>query len=151
MERSTLTRNRARDLRRNVDLPERMLWSRLRRRQLQGLRFRRQHPMGPYILDFFCASARLAVEVDGYSHGVSDRPRRDEVRDAWLMRNGVETLRVPARAVLQNVDGVLATIAAAAAPIPPPSASRTAPPRAGEQPSTSRSSLERSLGEGDHA
>jgi very-short-patch-repair endonuclease len=93
-----------------MDLPERRLWNQLRRRQLQGLRFRRQHPVGPYILDFYCDSARLAVEVDGYSHDVADRPRHDQRRDDWLAACGVRTLWIGARDVLDDMDGVLATI-----------------------------------------
>jgi very-short-patch-repair endonuclease len=112
-------------MRRNLDLPEGLLWRRLRRRGLEGHRFRRQHPIGPYVLDFYCAESRLAVEVDGYSHGVADRPQHDARRDAWLLRDsGVRTLRLPARLVLSDMDGALATIAAALAPQP---ASRTAP------------------------
>ncbi len=63
------TFRRARDLRRSLTRPEAMLWINLSRRRLDGLHFRRQHPLGPYILDFYCAEARLAVEVDGESHG----------------------------------------------------------------------------------
>jgi very-short-patch-repair endonuclease len=106
--------SRARDLRRRMDLPEVLLWSQLRRQQLQGLRFRRQHPIGPYVLDFYCREAGLAVEVDGYSHDVANRPERDRRRDDWLAALGVQTLRIPAREVLSEMDGVLATIAAAA-------------------------------------
>jgi very-short-patch-repair endonuclease len=76
-----ITRDRARDLRRRMDLPEVLLWTELRRRRLAGLRFRRQHPIGRYILDFYCHEARLAVEIDGYSHDVADRPQRDQRRD----------------------------------------------------------------------
>ncbi|MEJ1968138.1 MAG: DUF559 domain-containing protein [Rhizomicrobium sp.] len=60
-----LTFKRARALRRKMTLPEILLWQQLRGRKLRGLSFRRQHPVGPYILDFFCASAALAIEVDG--------------------------------------------------------------------------------------
>ena len=59
---------RARDLRRTMTLPEVLVWQHIRGRRLDGIRFRRQHPIGPYILDFFCEDARLAVEVDGESH-----------------------------------------------------------------------------------
>ena len=99
-----------------MDLPERLLWSQLRRRQLDGLHFRRQHPVGPYILDFYCDKAKLAVEVDGYSHGVADQPARDLRRDRWLAARGVTTLRIAARDVLISMDEVLATILAAARP-----------------------------------
>ena len=116
MDAPTVTRDRARRLRGQMDLPEVLLWKQLRRRQLEGLHFRRQHPIGPYILDFYCDEARLAVEVDGHSHDVADRPQRDQRRDKWLAGRGVTTLRIPARDVLGSMDGVLATIAAAARP-----------------------------------
>ena len=74
----------ARRLRRKMWPPEAQLWSRLRKRAPGKPVFRRQHPIGPYVLDFYCAEARLAVEIDGYSHDVGDRPRRDVRRDAWL-------------------------------------------------------------------
>ncbi len=101
---------RARELRKDMSLPEKVLWAALRGSQLDGLRFRRQHPMGPYVFDFFCASARLAVEVDSYAHWLGDGPDRDAVRDAWMAERGVRTLRIPARWVLENVDIALAAI-----------------------------------------
>ena len=108
------TRARAQQMRRQMDLPEVLLWNRLRRRQLGGLHFRRQHPLGDYIIDFYCDAARLAVEVDGYSHDVADRPERDQRRDAWTAGQGVTTLRIPARDVLKAMEDVLATILATA-------------------------------------
>ena len=69
---------------------------RLKGRQLDGYQFRRQHPIGPYILDFYCPSVRLAVEVDGYSHVVGDAPAYDARRDAWLREQGIDTLRITA-------------------------------------------------------
>ena len=67
----------------------------LRHRQLGGFRFRRQHPIGPYILDFYCAEARLAVEIDGQAHGHPDQIRHDARRDQWLGEKGIRTLRIP--------------------------------------------------------
>lgn len=92
--------------------PEIGLWQALRR---SALRFRRQHAAGDYVLDFYCAPARLAVEVDGEAHERGDRPARDAVRDAWLASRGVRVLRYPARDVLRNLDGVVQQIAAVAA------------------------------------
>jgi very-short-patch-repair endonuclease len=114
MDAPKLTRDRARRLRGEMDLPEILLWRRLRARQLNGLHFRRQHPVGPYILDFYCDKAKLAVEIDGYSHNVADRPAHDTRRDAWLAKRGVTTLRIAARDVLRAKEDVLATIMAAA-------------------------------------
>ncbi|WP_315762846.1 endonuclease domain-containing protein [Sphingomonas sp. Y38-1Y] len=100
------TQQVARRLRREMTLPEVLLWQALRARP-GGLRFRRQHPAGPFVLDFFCAAHRLAVEVDGEAHGRGDRPVRDGARDAWLSANGVRVLRIPARDVLTDLDAVV--------------------------------------------
>ena len=127
METPLFMRERARQLRREMDLPEVLLWRQLRGRQLLGLHFRRQHPVGRYILDFYCNQVKLAVEVDGYSHDVSDQPQRDQERDSWLAKRGVETVRIPARDVLKDMDGVLATIIAAL----PPQSLRDSSPRRG--------------------
>jgi len=88
MRSSILTSKRAKELRRNLTQPELMLWTRLKRRLPNAPVFRNQHPMGPYILDFYCDRARLCVEVDGYIHGTADHPQRDARRDAWLAGRG---------------------------------------------------------------
>ena len=93
----------ARRLRRELSLPEMLLWVRLR---AGPIRFRRQHPLGPYILDFYCPAAKLAIEVDGEAHDMGDRPQRDEVRTAWLEGQGIKMMRVPARDVLADPDAV---------------------------------------------
>ncbi|WP_174302052.1 endonuclease domain-containing protein [Caulobacter sp. S45] len=97
-----------------MSLPEVLLWIALRKRQA-GLRFRRQHPIGPYILDFYCEAARLAVEIDGDGHLHGDQLLRDARRDRWVAAQGVSTLRVAARDVLGGPDDVVATIRSAAA------------------------------------
>ena len=114
-----------------MSLPEVLLWRQLRRQGLEGLRFRRQHPAGPYILDFYCEDLRLAVEVDGQGHGYGDQPAHDARRDVWLARHGVKVLRLSARLVLKEMDSALGTILAAA--LPPSPASRGLPPE-GEDP-----------------
>jgi very-short-patch-repair endonuclease len=96
----------ARQLRRSMSLPEVLLWRELRKRP-DGLRFRRQHPAGHYVLDFYCATANVAIEVDGEAHSRGDRPARDSTRDAWLDSQGVRVLRIPATDVLKNLEGVL--------------------------------------------
>jgi very-short-patch-repair endonuclease len=111
-----LTFKRARELRRTMTLPEVLLWQALRGGRLAGLRFRRQHPIGPYILDFFCPSARLAVEVDGSAHDDGAQVRHDERRQAWLAERNIHVLRVTAADVLGNLEGVLRAIEQAAAP-----------------------------------
>jgi very-short-patch-repair endonuclease len=84
--------------------PEAQLWSRLRKRAPGKPVFRRQHPIGPYVLDFYCAEARLAVEIDGFSHDVGDRPRRDVRRDAWLNDRHVTLIRISASELTRDVD-----------------------------------------------
>ena len=89
MRASDNTFERARELRRQMSLPEIVLWQALRKARLGGLRFRRQHPIGPYILDFYCPAARLALEVDGFAHDSIAEAYRDERRQAWLAQQGV--------------------------------------------------------------
>ncbi|HEX8570118.1 MAG TPA: DUF559 domain-containing protein [Caulobacteraceae bacterium] len=108
------TIQKAKALRRELTPPEVVLWAHLRARRLHGLHFRKQHPVGPYVLDFYCSAARLAVEVDSEIHAVGDRPLRDARRDAWLDDQRIRTLRVTAGDVASNIDGVLQGIAAAA-------------------------------------
>jgi len=103
-----------------MTLPEVKLWNAIRRGQLDGLKFRRQHPIGPFVLDFFCPAARLAVEVDGQWHYTEDREEKDASRDRWLARHGIMTLRIPASWVLDSVDSALAAIRQQLTHLPPP-------------------------------
>jgi very-short-patch-repair endonuclease len=98
---------RARQLRHNQTNAEEILWHRLRARRLAGFKFRRQHPIGKYLVDFVCLEARLVIEVDGPTH---DNPARDERRDCDLARLGYRTMRVWNGAVYENLDGVVETI-----------------------------------------
>jgi very-short-patch-repair endonuclease len=107
------TRTFAKALRRRLSLPEALLWPRLKGRHLEGLHVRKQHPLGPYVLDFYCDEARLCIEIDGQGHGAEDRPERDARRDAWLADHGVHTLRLRAALVLEDMDVALRMIAAA--------------------------------------
>ncbi|HWW28308.1 MAG TPA: DUF559 domain-containing protein [Caulobacter sp.] len=118
----------ARRLRKEMSLPELMVWNAIRRGQLDGLKFRRQHPIGPYVLDFFCASARLAVEIDGATHYAEDRFERDAARDRWLARQGIMTLRIPASGVLASVDCALIAIREQLTHLPPPGGCAACPP-----------------------
>jgi very-short-patch-repair endonuclease len=93
--------------------PELRLWLALRGKALGGFRFRRQCPVGPYVLDFYCPQAGLAVEVDGENHGLGDQPARDARRDAWIAGRGIRTLRFQAIDIRDNLDGVVRTVAAA--------------------------------------
>ena len=94
--------------------PEVLLWQMLRTRP-GGLKFRRQHASGPYILDFFCSDARLAIEIDGEAHSRGDRPARDAARDSYFAHAGIDTLRIAARDVLDDVGAVVAFILVKAA------------------------------------
>jgi very-short-patch-repair endonuclease len=98
----------ARDLRNNATQAERRLWSRLRRRQLNGFKFRRQHTIGRYVCDFVCLEAAVVVEIDGSQHAM-DAPY-DARRDAFLRSNGFRVLRFWNGAVLSEIDSVVETI-----------------------------------------
>lgn len=99
----------ARKLRREMTLPEVLLWEQLRGQKL-GAKFRRQHPVSPYVADFCCMAARLIVEIDGEAHDRGTAPARDTARDARLAAQGFEVVRVTAKDVLENMDGVVALL-----------------------------------------
>jgi very-short-patch-repair endonuclease len=86
--------------------PETALWQALRRRP-GGHKFRRQHPAGIYVLDFFCAKARLAVEVDGRAHDSASVIAKDAARGRFLRENRIATTRIPAKLVLEDIEAVL--------------------------------------------
>jgi very-short-patch-repair endonuclease len=113
----SVARTFARELRGNLTDAETKLWSWLRRRQIDGHRFRRQAPIRNYIVDFVCFEARIVVEVDGGQHAES---KRDAVRSAFLESQGFRVLRFWNNDVLQNTDGVITTIRAALVGYPPP-------------------------------
>jgi very-short-patch-repair endonuclease len=100
--------NKARRLRRNATIAEQRLWYRLRSRSLHGMKFVRQEPIGPYIVDFVCRERRLIIEVDGGQHVESER---DLVRDQWLRGQRYSVLRFWNNDVIQNTEGVLGAIA----------------------------------------
>ncbi|WP_334181500.1 endonuclease domain-containing protein [Novosphingobium sp.] len=99
----------ARKLRSEMTLPEGLLWRELRLRP-GGFKFRRQHPAGVYVLDFYCAAARLAIEVDGFAHDSGCVIQRDAARSHFLRSQRVATLRVPARIVLRDICAAVARI-----------------------------------------
>ena len=117
-----MANERARALRKSMSEPERLLWWALRNRNLDGARFRRQHPIGPYVADFVCLEARLVVEVDGSQHGEPEQAAHDATRTRWLEGEGYRVVRVWAGEVFANLGGVKETISAALkadAPSPP--------------------------------
>ncbi len=105
-----MSTSRARELRRNQTRAEAKLWSALRNRQLSGLKFRRQVPLGPYVVDFFCLSASVVVEVDGGQHGSPEGRSQDTGRTHWLEAEGYRVLRFWNNEVSDNLEGVLAVI-----------------------------------------
>ncbi len=105
--------NKARQLRKAMSLPEVKLWQGLRGRP-EGFKFRRQHPSGPYVADFYCHEARLVVEVDGEAHGRGDAPVKDKQRDSWFAAKGLTVLRIPAIAILNDLDTAVAGVVAMA-------------------------------------
>ena len=103
------TLKRARKLRGEMSLPEVLLWRELRKRPA-GFKFRRQQPAGLYILDFYCPAIRLAIEVDGFSHDSIEGARKDAARSHFLQSQHVATMRVPAKALLQDIDSAVIRI-----------------------------------------
>jgi very-short-patch-repair endonuclease len=108
-------RNRsfAKAMRREMSDAEVRLWCELRKRGLGGLAFRRQQPIGPYIVDFFCPTAKLIVEVDGEQHALGQQPMAGEARTRWLEGHGYLVVRFWTDEVMHELDGVCAAILAA--------------------------------------
>jgi very-short-patch-repair endonuclease len=100
----------ARELRRNATDAEKYLWSLLRNRQLAGYKFRRQHPLGRFVLDFYCHEAKLCVELDGGQHAETAQAEYDRERTAWLNQEGIRVIRFWNTDVLNNIEGVLQSI-----------------------------------------
>jgi 5-methyltetrahydrofolate--homocysteine methyltransferase len=111
MHRGTDFQERARDLRHNPTNGEQLLWSKLRAHRMDGHKFRRQHVIGSYIVDFVCLKARLIIEVDGDSHFEDGREAADAQRDAYLASRGFKVLRFGNNNVLTNISGVAGAIA----------------------------------------
>jgi very-short-patch-repair endonuclease len=114
--RNALAQRRATELRRQLTDTETALWHRLRRRQINGLHFRRQVPIGSYIADFACAEIKLIIEVDGSQHANSSH---DAARDAYLRKQGYRILRFWSHDVLLSTDSVVQSIYEATK-MPPP-------------------------------
>jgi len=85
--------DRARELRRNATRPEQKLWLHLRGAQMEGFSFRRQHPIGPYVLDFYCPALKLAIELDGDQHGSDTNLACDAARSRFLQTKGIRVIR----------------------------------------------------------
>ncbi|WP_274532715.1 endonuclease domain-containing protein [Devosia sp. Root413D1] len=132
MRASSKSYSSAKRMRRDMPLPEVILWQLLRGGKVHGLRFRRQHPVGPFVLDFYCAERKLAIEVDGRAHDNTERVGQDERRTMWLNNQGIRVIRFMASDILdpEALEAVAVSIRETAAPStgfagPPP------PPRGG--------------------
>ncbi len=90
---------KARTLRKERSLPEALLWRELKQSELK---FRQQHPTGPFIVDVYCPAARTCIEIDGIAHDMGDRPERDARKIAWLEAQGYRVVRVAAKDVLRS-------------------------------------------------
>jgi len=118
-----------------MSLPEVLLWQVLRKRP-EGLKFRKQFPIGEMTVDFACLERRLIMEVDGEAHSYGDQPRRDAARDALLRGEGFRIIRIAAHVVLKDMDAVLRFILATCSepgPLHHDAARRGPPPRSGEE------------------
>ena len=100
----------AAEMRMNMTPAEKHLWEYLRDKQLKGLKFRRQHPMGAYIVDFYCHSEKLIIEVDGKYHEKGMQPAKDEFRDSEMERFDIKVLRFTNEEVLNEIERVLEEI-----------------------------------------
>src|SRR5215831_8522212 len=103
-------RSHARSLRRTMTRAETLLWRYLKAHRIDGLGFRRQAPMGNYIVDMVCHEARIVVELDGETHDFEQQQERDQIRDAWLATRGYVVLRFMNKDVLSNLEGVVTVI-----------------------------------------
>lgn len=100
----------ARTLRKNMTDSELKLWSRIRRKQLHGLQFYRQRPIGNYIVDFYCPQAQLVLEVDDSRHMNAREIQQDQYRNSYLKQQGVRVLRFDDLQVLNQIDAVIERI-----------------------------------------
>jgi very-short-patch-repair endonuclease len=104
-------KSRRRKLRSGLTPAEARLWLQLQKRNLNGLKFRRQHGVGPFVLDFYCAEEKLAIELDGAAHDHEAAVAADEARSRYLRALGIRVVRFENRDVLDNLEGVLVEIA----------------------------------------
>src|SRR5512142_3062420 len=103
-------KDKARQLRKNLTDSERALWSHLMNKQVLGIQFYRQKPLGDYIVDFFAPRAKLVVEVDGSQHLVGNDVEKDRIRDGYLASLGLKVLRFHSREVMEESDAVVEAI-----------------------------------------
>ncbi|MGI9371159.1 MAG: endonuclease domain-containing protein [Hyphomicrobiales bacterium] len=107
---SKVTRERAKSLRKNMTPPERKIWLQLKALKSRGYKFRRQAPIGPYIVDFVCFAKNLVVEIDGDTHFLGNEPKKDKQRTIFLEQEGFSLLRFTNLDVANNPEGVLQNV-----------------------------------------
>jgi very-short-patch-repair endonuclease len=103
-------KGRRKQLRSTMPEAEVILWSQLKNKQLSGIKFRRQYSVGRYVVDFYCAKKKLAIEIDGDSHYMLHAPERNEGRQQWIEQFGIRFLRFTNDDVRKNLHGVLDAI-----------------------------------------
>ncbi len=103
-------KERRRKLRRDQTDAEKALWGHLRNKRFHGMKFFRQYSVGPYVLDFYCSTLRLAIELDGGQHNLGQSMKRDAIRSEYLKAQGIEVIRFWNNDVLLNMEGVLAAL-----------------------------------------
>jgi very-short-patch-repair endonuclease len=113
-------KQRRRELRRNQTDAERALWAKVRNQQVFGMRFFRQYSIGPYILDFYCPTVKLAVELDGGQHNQSDNREYDSARSEYLKAQGIDVMRFWDNEALLDIQSVLSKLALKVTPLRPP-------------------------------
>lgn len=101
---------KTRDLRKNMTDAEIHLWQRIKGKQLQGLQFYRQKPIGIYIVDFYCPQVKLILEIDGGQHYEKENMEKDRIRDEYFQKLGLKVLRFNNIEVLKNIDGVVESV-----------------------------------------
>jgi len=114
----------ARQQRRAMSPPEVKLWA-LLRRSPNGVRFRRQHAIGPYVADFYCPAAKLVIEIDGSAHDFAGPAARDESRNDFMLSFGLKVVRIPAADVFQDAAAVAEALLALCADLTGPSTAQT--------------------------
>src|SRR5256885_553821 len=120
----------AKRLRQNATTAERRLWRILRNKQFDGLRFRRQQPIGPYVVDFYCSAAQVVIELDGGQHADGAHPARDSRRTDWLQSRGYRVLRFWNSDILNESEAlsvIQKAIAESGIPLPEPLRGSTLP------------------------
>jgi very-short-patch-repair endonuclease len=103
-------KEKRRALRNNMPEPEKRIWARLRAKQINGHKFRRQYSIGNFIVDFYCPEAKLAIEIDGDSHFSDKQSLYDVARQKYIESKGIHFLRFTNKDIIENAEGVLVRI-----------------------------------------